>query len=179
MAVSYVALLRGINVGGKNKLPMADLRELVTALGHEDVVTYIQSGNIVFRSTLKPAKVATDIAAGIAKGFGLRVPVIVRTRAELAQVAKNNPYLAPGADVAKLHVTFLADEPAATSIATLDPERCPPDEFIVKGKEIFMLLPNGMGRTKLTIDYFEKRLGTQGTARSWNTVNKLLDLMTR
>jgi uncharacterized protein (DUF1697 family) len=179
MSTSCVALLRGINVGGKNKLPMADLRALFGTLGHEDVATYIQSGNVVFTSSAKPARVASDIADGIVKEFGLQVPVIVRTRTELAKVAKSNPYLAAGADVAKLHVTFLADRPTAASIATLDPDRCPPDEFIVTGKEIFMHLPNGMGRTKLTIDYFEKRLGTHGTARNWNTVNKLLDLMPR
>ena len=76
-------------------------------------------------------------------------------------------------------MTFLADRPAAAAIEQLDPDRSPPDEFIVKGREMFMHLVNGMGRTKLGIDYFEKRLGTIGTARNWNTVNKLLDLMAR
>jgi uncharacterized protein (DUF1697 family) len=176
---AYVALLRGINVGGKAKLPMADLRALLETLGHADVVTYIQSGNVVLTSPAKEAKVAGDIAAGIKKEFGLQVPVIVRTRAQLAKVVAGNPYLKSGADPSKLHVTFLAAKPTAAAIAKLDPDRCPPDEFVVRGREIFMLLPNGMGRTKLTIDYFEKRLGTQGTARNWNTVNKLLDLMDR
>lgn len=175
---SYVALLRGINVGGKNKVPMAELRELFATLGHEDVVSYIQSGNVVFTSTVKPAQAASDLAAAIVKEFGLRVPVIVRTRTELAKVITSNPYLKRGAD-SKLHVTFLADRPSAAAIKRLDPDRCPPDEFTVQGREIFMFMPNGMGRTKLTIDYFEKRLGTQGTARNWNTVNKLLDLMPR
>jgi uncharacterized protein (DUF1697 family) len=174
-----VALLRGINVGGKNKVPMAELRELFATLGHEDVVSYIQSGNVVFTSPVKPAQAAGDIAAAIKKEFGLPVPVIVRTRAELAKVTTSNPYLKRGADASKLHVTFLADRPTAAAIKQLDPDRCPPDKFTVQGKEIFMFMPNGMGRTKLTIDYFEKRLGTQGTARNWNTVNKLLDLMPR
>jgi uncharacterized protein (DUF1697 family) len=173
----YVALLRGINVGGKNKVPMAELRELFGTLGHEDVVSYIQSGNVVFTSTVKPAQAASDLAAAIVKEFGLRVPVIVRTRAELAKVITGNPYLKRGADASKLHVTFLADRPSAAAIKQLDPDRSRPDEFTVQGREIFMFMPNGMGRTKLTIDYFEKRLGTQGTARNWNTVNKLLDLM--
>ena len=104
--------------------------------------------------------------------------MIVRTRAELAKVATANPYLTSGVDVSKLHVTFLADKPTAAAIKQLDPERSAPDEFTVQGREIFMLLPNGMGRSKLTIDYFERRLGTTATARNWNTVNKLLDLMT-
>jgi uncharacterized protein (DUF1697 family) len=176
---AYVALLRGINVGGRTKLPMAELRALMETLGHEDVVTYIQSGNVVFRSAAKEAKVASDIAAGIKKEFGYQLPVIVRTRAQLAKVVAGNPYLKSGAEPSKLHVTFLAAKPTATAIAKLDPDRCPPDEFIVSGREIFMLLPNGMGRTKLTIDYFEKRLATQGTARNWNTVNKLLGMMDR
>jgi uncharacterized protein (DUF1697 family) len=174
---SYVALLRGINVGGKAKVPMAALRELFAALGHEDVVTYIQSGNVVFTSSVRPVQAAADISAGIKKTFGLQVPVIVRSRAELAKVVKGNPYLKRGADASVLHVTFLADKPTAAAVKQLDPDRCPPDEFIVKGREIFLLLPNGMGRTKLTIDYFEKRLGISGTARNWNTVSKLLDLM--
>ena len=176
---SYVALLRGINVGGKNKVPMAELRELFATLGHEDVVSYIQSGNVVFTSTVKAAAAASDIAAAILAEFALRVPVIVRTRAELAKVITSNPYLKRGADASKLHVTFLTDRPAAAAIKQLDPDRSSPDEFTVQGKEIFMFMPNGMGRTKLTIDYFEKRLGSQGTARNWNTVNKLLDLMPR
>jgi uncharacterized protein (DUF1697 family) len=176
---SYVALLRGINVGGKNKVPMAKLREVFATLGHEDVVTYIQSGNVVFTSTVKPVQAARDIATAISAVFGLRVPVIVRTRAELAKVITSNPYLKRGVDASKLHVTFLSDRPTAAAIKQLDPDRCPPDEFSVLGKEIFMFMPNGMGRTKLTIDYFEKRLGTEGTARNWNTVNKLLDLMPR
>ncbi|MGZ8805200.1 MAG: DUF1697 domain-containing protein [Microbacterium sp.] len=174
-----VALLRGINVGGKNKVPMAALRDLFVTLGHEDVATYIQSGNVVFTSTEKPVQAARDIAAGIQDEFGLAVPVIVRTHAELAKVATVNPYLTAGVDVSKLHVTFLADKPKAAAINDLDPDRSAPDEFTVVGREIFMLLPNGMGRTKLTIDYFERGLGTTATARNWNTVNKLLELMSR
>ncbi|MGZ4688946.1 MAG: DUF1697 domain-containing protein [Acidimicrobiia bacterium] len=174
---AYVALLRGINVGGKNKVPRAELRSVFESLGHEDVVTYIQSGNVVFTSTAKSARLASDLGRAIEQEFGLQVPIIVRSRAELAKVVAGNPYLDADADSSKLHVTFLAAAPSRSAIATLDPDRCPPDEFTVSGKEIFMLMPNGMGRTKLTIDYFEKRLGTTGTARNWNTVNKLLDLM--
>jgi uncharacterized protein (DUF1697 family) len=174
---TYVALLRGINVGGKNKLPMAALRDLLTDLGHEDVVTYIQSGNVVLKAASKPAVVAKEIADGIEAEFGLQVPVIVRSRAELSRVVSGNPYLAPGADPATLHVMFLAAKPSAAAIAKLDPQRCPPDRFTVHGREIFLQLPNGMGRTKLTNDYFESRLGVPGTARNWKTVNKLLDLI--
>ncbi len=176
---SYVALLRGINVGGKNKVPMAKLKDVFAGLGHEDVVTYIQSGNVVFTSSVKPDQAARDLAAAIQQELGLVVPVVLRTRAELARVIKANPYLSSAEDESMLHVVLLADKPTAAAIAKLDPDRSAPDEFTVKGREIFMLLPNGMGRTKLTIDYFEKRLDTTGTARNWRTVNKLLDLMDR
>jgi uncharacterized protein (DUF1697 family) len=174
---AYAALLRGINVGGKNKVPMAELRTLFETLGHANVVTYIQSGNVVFTSAAKPAKIAADITGAIAGEFGLTVPVIVRSRTELRRVLTSNPYLDTGVGPSKLHVTFLADRPTKAAIATLDPDRSPPDEFAVVGREIFMLLANGMGRTKLTIDWFERGLGTRGTARNWNTVNKLVDLM--
>jgi uncharacterized protein (DUF1697 family) len=175
----YVALLRGINVGGKNKVPMGALREVFAALGHEDVVSYIQSGNVVFTSAAKEAKISSDLAAAIKQEFGLPVPVIVRSRGELARVTKSNPYLKAATGPSQLHVTFLAVKPTAAAIKQLDPDRGAPDEFTVKGREIFMYLPHGMGRSKLTIDYFEKRLGTLATARNWNTVNKLLDLMDR
>ncbi len=174
---AYAALLRGINVGGKNKVPMADLRALFETLGHADVVTYIQSGNIVFTSATKPAKIAADITDAIAGELGLTVPVIVRSRTELRRVLTSNPYLDAGVAPAKLHVTFLADRPSKAAIAELDPDRSPPDEFAVVGREIFMLLANGMGRTKLTIDWFERCFGTRATARNWNTLNKLVDLM--
>jgi uncharacterized protein (DUF1697 family) len=176
---SLVALLRGINVGGKNKVPMAKLREVFDSLGYEDVATYIQSGNVVFTSTDKEPKVTRDVAAAITAEFGFDVPVTVRTRAELAKVVASNPYLKAGADESTLHVMFLAAKPTAAAIKTLDPERCPPDEFTVRGREIYLLLPNGMGRTKMTNDYFDRRLGTHGTARNWRTVNHLLELMPR
>ncbi len=174
---AYAALLRGINVGGKNKVPMADLRTLFETLGHADVVTYIQSGNVVFTSASKPAKIAAGITDAIAGEFGLTVPVIVRSRTELRRVLTSNPFLDAGVAPAKLHVTFLADRPAQAAIAKLDPDRSLPDEFAVVGREIFMFMPNGMGRTKLTIDWFERCLGTRGTARNWNTVNKLVELV--
>jgi uncharacterized protein (DUF1697 family) len=176
---SYVALLRGINVGGKNKVPMAKLKAVFAGLGHEDVATYIQSGNVVFTSSVKPEQAAGDITAAVKQEFGLQVPVVIRTRAELARVVKSNPYLRRAKDESMLHVMLLADKPTAAATAQLDPGRSTPDECTVKGREIFMLLPNGMGRSKLTIDYFEKRLDTIGTARNWRTVNHLLDLMAR
>lgn len=171
---TLVALLRGINVGGKNKVPMSELKSLFSSLGFEDVVTYIQSGNVVFRSAKRD--VAEAIERQIAETFGIGVTVLLRTPAELRKVTESNPFLKRGADLSKLHVLFLSGRPAATAVSQLDPDRSPPDEFRVRGREIYLQLPNGAGRSKLTIDYFERRLGVAATGRNWNTVLKLLEL---
>src|SRR5688572_5355330 len=136
MAMSHLALLRAINVSGKNMLPMKDLRELFAETGCENVRTYIQSGNVVFNAT---AAVANDlpemIAALIKERFGIHSPVIVRTANELAAVVSGNPFLKAGMPEKELHVMFLAVAPGASRIGTLDPARSPGDEFAVRGKD--------------------------------------------
>src|SRR5579859_888273 len=149
MAAKYVALLRGINVGGKNRLPMKDLAAMFVAAGCHDVRTYIQSGNVLFTSD--PERVAAlpgAIAAQIAERAGFRAPVVIRTLEQLGVVIRDNPYLAEGAAEEMLHVYFLADPPTEDHIARLDPERSPPDSFAVRGQEVYLRLPNGMARTK-------------------------------
>lgn len=179
MAVPSVAFLRGINVGGKNKLPMTDLREMFVAAGCCEVRTYIQSGNVIFQADPDVlASLPSAVSALIAERTGYRVPVVVRSTEQLATVIHNNPFLTVGAAEETLHVLFLADRPSVASIATLDPDRCPPDAFVVQGQEIYLHLPNGMARTKLTNEYFDSRLSTVSTARNWRTVTTLLDLMT-
>ncbi len=173
---TFVALLRGVNVGGKAKLPMAELKPALSSLGLEDVVTYIQSGNVVFRSADGEKQIAAGIERRIADFFGLDVSVLIRTRAELGQIAGANPYTAEEVDPKRLHVVFLDAAPAATAVSQLDPDRSPPDEFSVRGREIYLRLPNGGARSKLTIDYFESRLDVRATARNWNTLQKLLEL---
>jgi uncharacterized protein (DUF1697 family) len=174
---TMVALLRGINVAGKNKVPMTELKSELTELGLEDVVTYVQSGNVVFRT---PARSKDDIAAAvekrITKAYGLSVAVVLRTPAELARIARNNPFLGRETDLSKLHVVFLNRRPPAGAVAKLDPERSPPDEFRVHAREIYLHLPGGSARSKLTLDYFERRLGVAGTARNWKTLLKLIEL---
>jgi uncharacterized protein (DUF1697 family) len=177
---TFVALLRGINVGGQNKVPMPELRSLFASLGLADVATYIQSGNVVFTS---PTSDAQDLAASlerrIAEVFGVRARVLMRTAAELEAIAQSNPFPAGKADPTKLHVVFLDRAPAPSAVAALDPGRSPPDEFSVRGREIYLHLPTGAARSKLTIDYFEGRLGVTATARNWNTVTRLLGLTRR
>jgi uncharacterized protein (DUF1697 family) len=178
MATTYLALLRGINVGGKNKLPKKDLKELFVAAGCDNVRTYIQSGNVVFEATAAvAARLPDQMATLIQERFGLRSPVVVRTAAELAGVVAGNPFLKAGAPEDELHVYFLAAEPSASRIETLDPARSPGDEFVVRGREVYLRLPNGMARTKLTNDYIDRRLATTSTARNWRTVTKLYEMM--
>jgi len=176
---TWVALLRGVNVGGKNTIPMGELKSSLSSLGLEDVVTYIQSGNVVFRSSAGHTRVAGDIEQRIAEAFGVSVTVLLRTPAELRTVARSSPFLSGQADLSKLHVVFLSERPKANAVAGLDPERSPPDAFSVRGREIYLHLPNGSGRSKLTIDYFERRLGVAATARNWNTLIKLNALTER
>jgi uncharacterized protein (DUF1697 family) len=170
---AYAALLRGINVGGKNKVPMPQLKALFEDLGHSDVVTYIQSGNVVFRARQADARA---IEQRITDVFGLDVAVVLRTGSELAAAAVGNPFLVQGADTKPLYVVFLGREPAADAVEQLDPDRSPGDRFSVHGREVYLDLPNGGGRTKLNLDYLERRLGVKGTARNWNTVLKLVEL---
>jgi uncharacterized protein (DUF1697 family) len=174
---TYAALVRGINVGGKNKLPMAELTKLLTTIGHEDIVTYIQSGNIVFRSaTRKPGEIEREIETRIADTFGLKIAVVLRTRAELSAIAAASPFLDVESSFTKLHVVFLRSKPRAASVAHLDPDRSPGDRFVVSGREIYLHMPGGSARTKLTLDYFERKLGVDATARNWNTLLRLRDL---
>ena len=174
---TWVALLRGINVGGKNLLPMTDLARLFEAAGCAGVRTYIQSGNVLFTASRARAEKLPDlIASGIADRFGHRVPVLLRTAAELGETIRQNPFLEAGAAEDWLHVMFLAKQPDAGRVATLDALRSPPDAFAVRGREIYLHCPNGMAKTKLTNAYFDSRLVTVSTARNWRTVRRLFEL---
>jgi uncharacterized protein (DUF1697 family) len=175
--VTHLALLRGINVGGKNILPMKELARMFADAGCTDVRTFIQSGNVVFEKPAGADKLATVIAANIEKRFGFRIPVILRTCEQLRQAIRSNPFLAAGTDQKALHVYFLADAPNARAIAGLDLARSAPDAFKVRGQEIYLHLPNGMARTKLTNAYFDSKLSTICTARNWATVLKLAAMM--
>ncbi len=176
--IPHVALLRGVNVGGKNKLPMKELAALFEDEGCGRVRTYIQSGNVVFEASPNLAAMLPDeIADRIAERFGVRSPVLLRTADELRRVVANSPF--PPADMrpTALHVLFLADVPSPERVAALDPDRSPPDRFEVRGREIYLHAPNGLGRSKLTNDYFDRALGTVSTGRNWRTVTTLLAMM--
>ncbi|MBV9300629.1 MAG: DUF1697 domain-containing protein [Acidobacteriaceae bacterium] len=177
-ALTRVALLRGINLAGRNRLPMKGLIEIFGAAGCTDVSTYIQSGNVLFNAPAALIKRLPEvITEQIAARFGCRVPVILRTSNQIARIISENPFLKMGKPESTLHVYFLANEPDASTVRSLDPDRSPPDAFRVLNREIYLHLPNGMGRTKLSNVYFDAKLATTSTARNWATVLKLYELM--
>jgi uncharacterized protein (DUF1697 family) len=155
---------------------MADLRALFSDLGAEDVTTYVQSGNVVFRSPDAAAGLVEAIEKRIRRDLGLSVSVLLRTRSQIAKVLAGNPFDGKHEDATKLHVTFLAGKPNSTRVRKLDPKQFEPDEFRVVGSEIYLLCPNGYGRSKLSNAFFEKELGVTATTRNWRTVTKLAEL---
>ena len=172
----WVVLLRGINVGGANTLAMADLRALFDSLGHTEIATYIQSGNIVLTSPNRDrAVLAAEICAGIERAHGLSISAVLRTPAELRASLAANPFTTVP-DGSGVHITFLSDGPTPDDVARLEPERFLPDRFELRGSELYLHYPDGSGRSKMTLDYFEKRLRVRGTTRNLNTVAKLIEL---
>jgi len=178
----FVALLRGINVGGKNKLSSEELVGLFEEVGCDRVRTYIQSGNVVYRAGSHLTKaVPAAVVAAIERDYGFSVPVVTRTAAELAAVVaaelaavvEENPFVVGGEDPKTLHVAFLADRPSVTQVSQLDPSLSPGDQFVVSGREVYLHCPNGLARTKFTNAYLDSTLGTVSTMRNWKTVNVL------
>jgi uncharacterized protein (DUF1697 family) len=173
---SHIALLRAVNVGGHNRVPMARLRELILALGYEDVRTLLQSGNALFSTTDTADTAEQRLEAQIEGELGLSVRVLVRTRDELASVIETNLLGELATDPSRYAVTFLSRAPDPARLAALDPSAFLPDVFRAQGREIYAWYPDGQQKTKLTGALWEKRLGVIGTARNWNTVTKLLEL---
>jgi uncharacterized protein (DUF1697 family) len=184
--VTYVALLRGINLGGHNKVAMADLREVVASLGHEDVATYIQSGNVVFSSgEADTAALAAELEDAIGERTGVRCGVIVLSGAQLAQVARDNPYSGEPNPRA-VHVVFLPAEPAPEMIASVAEaqdtvaQKGSRDTAQYVGRALYLHTPDGFGRSELAtlLTRAARPLSKQGagTARNLATVRKLLDM---
>ncbi|MFI6779997.1 DUF1697 domain-containing protein [Micromonospora sp. NPDC050276] len=174
----YVALLRGVNVGATTRLSMADLRRIVTDLGHEDVKTYLQSGNVVFGSTVRDAeKLAVGIERALTDELALTVPVLVRSGRELAAVAGGNPYADREDDPTRLLVAFLAAAPKKSMLDALAVPGAENVSFTVTGREVFLhYVDGGYGRSKFTNAYLEKKLGVVATTRNWKSVRALAEL---
>ena len=155
---------------------MSDLRDLFDALGHEDVATYVQSGNVVFKARGDAASVTAAIERRITRELGLDVAVILRSKTQLARIAAANPFVKKEREPTRLHVTFLAVTPPRAAVRKLTAGAFTPDSLHVKGKEVYLHTPQGYGRTKLSGAFFEKQLGVVATTRNWRTVTKLAEL---
>lgn len=174
----FIAILRGINVGGKRKILMADLRLLFQGLGFTNIHTYIQSGNVIFDTDGKEEnhKVADKIEKQILEHFGFDVPVIVRTAKEIKQTVSANPFLKEGAAIERLYLTFLKKDPAPENIETIKTFNYPPDRFKIQANNVYGFCSGKFSDTKYTNNFFEQKLKTAATTRNWKTVLKLLEM---
>ncbi|MBH5334303.1 DUF1697 domain-containing protein [Streptomyces pactum] len=179
---AQILLLRGINVGSHAPFPMDRQQEVMRRLGHQDVTVHLGTGNIVLHApATPPAETARSAAEGIAAELGFPVPVLVRTRDELAAVVAANPYPRATAEPSTLHVVFLSEAPADTArLDAIDPAAHAPDRFRLIGREVYLWCPGGIGRSRLAAKITGIRLpGVTATARNWNTVTRLLALADR
>lgn len=174
--MKYIAFLRGINVGGKNKVKMETLREICGAIGFENVKTYINSGNIIFEtSKSNDKKLAETISEAIEKEFGLQIKTIVRSVAEIEEIARNNPFEGQFENDKNLHVFFLDEEMPSEKAELLLSNNNENEQYFVRGKEIFCLLKVSVLDSLMGKDYIAKKLKVSSTARNWRTVNKVLE----
>jgi uncharacterized protein (DUF1697 family) len=171
----YVVLLRGVNVGGRGKLPMARLREVCSSLGCTDVSTYIQSGNVVLDSAMSADRFSAALGPAIEEAVGFAPQVVVRTPAELAAALAGNPY--PDTDERFLHIGFMTKAPDKKAVAELGEVDVSPEGYRIVGREVYLNYVEGAGRSKkLAKVPFERRLGVGITARNLRTVKKLVEL---
>ena len=172
----WIALLRGINVGGHHKLPMRDFSAILESLGHEEVATYIQSGNAVFRNSARDAgAVAASIREAIDDKFEFAPDVLVVSRQELHDAVKKNPYAGAVDDHKALHVSFLAEKPTSPDLETMSKLAAESESFTLDGRCFYLHAPDGMARSRLAAKV-EKLLGVAATSRNWRTVNRLLTM---
>lgn len=179
MTTTYAALLRGINVGGAKKVPMAELRTLMEGLGHGDVRTYLQSGNAAFSSAHGDEEsLAAELSAAIEQRFGFDVGVLVRDHRYLKAVREACPFPAAELEAKQLHVTYFSDPVDAERFASVEPEAFLPEEFRLGDRALYLYAPDGLGRSKLADVLARPRLlkGVLATTRNWNTVVKMEEL---
>jgi uncharacterized protein (DUF1697 family) len=169
-------LLRGINVGGNNKVAMSDLKALLADLGYDDIKTILNSGNAVVATSDSPAKAETRVSKAIASTLDLKIEVMARTHKELAAVVKADPLGSRVTNPSHYAVAFLRSAPEKDALDAVDPEAYDPECWKLVGRELFIWYANGQAKTKLVGTFWEKQLKMAATARNWNTVLKLRDL---
>jgi uncharacterized protein (DUF1697 family) len=177
MAV-IISMLRGVNLGPHKRVKMEELRALYESLKLRDPQTYVQSGNVIFRTDERDLpKLTKRIEGGIEKKFGFRSDVVVRTAAELTDVIARNPFAKRrGIEPSKLLVTFLAGDPAAEARERVLAMKTDPDELRIDGREMYTYFPNGMARPRVSWAVIERVLKMSGTGRNWNSVTKILEM---
>jgi uncharacterized protein (DUF1697 family) len=175
---TLIALLRAINLGARNRVPMSELRALFADLGYERVKTHLQSGNVVFDAQATPASVAEKLERELAAAFGFDVPVMIRTADEMAAVVADNPFATVADDGSRLFINFLSRPVRAAQLEGIDAVEHAPNRFALgpRAQELYVWCPNGLQNTKLGNAFWERRLGVAATARNWNTASKLVEL---
>ncbi|MDP1744796.1 MAG: DUF1697 domain-containing protein [Bacteroidota bacterium] len=174
---TFLSILRGINVSGHKKIPMAELKFLYEELNFENVTTYIQSGNVIFKNK-NSKNLSKQIEHKIFEKYNFNVPVIIRTPEEMRSIVEGNPFLKQkDIDLSKFYVVYLAEDPKQDCIDKLKKINYEPDKFYISGKEVYLYCPNGYGNTKLTNNFFENKLDITATTRNWNTTNELMKIL--
>ncbi|GHC32954.1 DUF1697 domain-containing protein [Streptomyces cinnamoneus] len=174
---TYVALLRGINVGGKKRVPMQALRGMLTDMGGEAVRTHLNSGNAVFtHPEADEATLAATLEGAIERELGFSVTCLVREAGEMRRVVDANPFAGRAVDPSRFLVIFLAGPADPATVADLAPAAYAPEEFALGEREVYLHCAEGIRDSKLAKVLTERRLGTAATARNWNTVTKLADM---
>jgi uncharacterized protein (DUF1697 family) len=172
----HIVLLRGINLGSRNRIAMPKLREALEEADFDDVQTYVQSGNVVLSSSESAADVARKVERQISKSFGLDIDVVVRTRAQLAKVVERNPLAKVAKNPKRYQVSFLSAKPSAAVMRKLEDAAAEKERVVLIGREIYAWHSEGIGRSRLWTLLAGRGLGVTATARNWTTVTKLLEL---
>lgn len=175
---TYISLLRGINVSGKNPIKMESLRQLYESLGFQNVSTYVQSGNVIFNAaTADTHQLASTVTAQIKKDFGFEVPIIVLSLEQLKNVVNHQPFSHEQAiDPAFLHITFLDSRPGSYELKTIEEKKQAGEKLVISDDAVYLYCPNGYGKTKLHNTFLEKRLKVTATTRNWKTTLQLLQI---
>lgn len=174
----YISILRGINVSGQKKIIMKDLKALYEKVGFTNVITYIQSGNVLFNAdeSLSEKEIIKRIEDAIVEVYQFHVPIIIRTVDELEKVVTENPYFTEENDIERLYISFLAEDPSEQALENLKKYDFPPEKYHVTGRTVYISCPNGYGNTKLSNNFFESKLKVLATTRNWKTTNKLIEI---
>ena len=177
--MKYIVLLRGINVAGKNRIKMIDLKSMFESLNFKNVKPYIQSGNVIFDYEITDSvKLTSFIEVKINDTFGFFVKVIVRNEEEFRSIVNNNPFVNDtNVEINKLHVVLMSDIPDPKLVVGLHVKKEDNEKFLISSREIYLYCPNGYGKTKLNNAMFEKKLNTTCTTRNWKTMNNIISLL--